>query len=188
MAYLQRYSYADCQLPQLGDSNQPRTRILKLLQGISDVVCELHALAEGETYEAVSWCWGRQNNDSYIRIRGSARQEFKFEVSRNLESALRCLRLPDQTRNLWIDFICIDQSNVAERSEQVSLMAQIYGNAERVCVWLGEGDDRSNRALNFITNRVLKLQDFDRLVKDGSTAEDWKALTELMMKPWFTRR
>lgn len=113
---------------------------------------------------------------------------FKFDVSENLRSALRRLRLPDRDRSLWVDAICINQNNTAERSEQVSLMSQIYGNAGAVCVWAGESGEESELALNFIKERVLKLERFNKLLRDESTAESWKALANLMMRPWFSRR
>lgn len=39
---------------------------------------------------------------------------------------------------LWIDQVCIDQSNLAERSQQVRLMGEVYTKAESVIAWLGE--------------------------------------------------
>jgi len=44
---------------------------------------------------------------------------------------------------MWADAICIDQSNVEERAQQVAMMQQIYTKASNVIVWLGEGDDRT---------------------------------------------
>lgn len=38
---------------------------------------------------------------------------------------------------IWIDGICIDQENIAERGSQVSIMSIIYQNAEEVVAWLG---------------------------------------------------
>ena len=38
---------------------------------------------------------------------------------------------------LWVDAICIDQTNDAERSSQVWLMDQTYRDAVCVSVWLG---------------------------------------------------
>ncbi|KAK4452626.1 hypothetical protein QBC34DRAFT_492166 [Podospora aff. communis PSN243] len=38
---------------------------------------------------------------------------------------------------LWVDALCIDQNNLAEKSLQVGMMDSIYGTAERVLVWLG---------------------------------------------------
>ena len=37
----------------------------------------------------------------------------------------------------WIDAICINQDDLAERAEQGRLMGQIYANIEMVVVWLG---------------------------------------------------
>ncbi|RYO79649.1 hypothetical protein DL764_010003 [Monosporascus ibericus] len=42
---------------------------------------------------------------------------------------------------IWIDAICINQSDVAERNAQVTQMARIYRQARRVVVWLGPEDD-----------------------------------------------
>ncbi|KAI0145535.1 heterokaryon incompatibility protein-domain-containing protein [Xylariaceae sp. FL1272] len=39
---------------------------------------------------------------------------------------------------LWVDAVCIDQGNVAERIMQVGIMGRIYGRAGRVLVYLGE--------------------------------------------------
>ena len=41
------------------------------------------------------------------------------------------------TQYLWIDFICIDQENHAERNEQVSTMHEIYMNTQEVLAWIG---------------------------------------------------
>lgn len=37
---------------------------------------------------------------------------------------------------MWIDQICIDQSNTIERNHQVATMSHIYSNAIAVVVWL----------------------------------------------------
>lgn len=42
---------------------------------------------------------------------------------------------------LWIDQICINQSDVRERNHQVSLMSKIYKNCEFVITWIGDVDD-----------------------------------------------
>ncbi|KAG5807705.1 hypothetical protein H9Q74_007679 [Fusarium xylarioides] len=41
---------------------------------------------------------------------------------------------------LWIDAICINQDDIAERNSQVAMMSQIYGSARCVVAWLGEED------------------------------------------------
>ena len=39
---------------------------------------------------------------------------------------------------IWIDAICINQSNNEEKSQQVAMMGEIYSGAAEVLVWLGE--------------------------------------------------
>lgn len=46
--------------------------------------------------------------------------------------------------SLWVDAVCIDQGNRGERSQQVSLMRDIYGLAEGVWIWFGEEGDGSD--------------------------------------------
>ncbi|KAL9044310.1 MAG: hypothetical protein Q9214_002545, partial [Letrouitia sp. 1 TL-2023] len=60
-----------------------------------------------------------------------------MHIKANLDTALRSLRLPTQSRRLWVDALCIDQSNVEERGRQVQYMRQMYKHANRTMVWLG---------------------------------------------------
>ena len=67
-------------------------------------------------------------------------------------------------------------------------MYDIYGKTERVCIWLGEGTESSRVALRFIKEEVLQLQNFDELCDCEHAARKWRALLELMQRPWFSRR
>ena len=58
-------------------------------------------------------------------------------ISTNLFIALERLRDEHTTRVLWIDSICIGQSNNAEKAHQVSPKRDIYRRACQVVVWLG---------------------------------------------------
>ncbi|KAL2050977.1 hypothetical protein ABVK25_008723 [Lepraria finkii] len=71
----------------------------------------------------------------------------KSSLSTNLYNALRRLREHRSFDCLWIDFLCIDQTDVRERNEQVQKMRQIYSNARMVPIWLG---DLTIMALNMI--------------------------------------
>ena len=48
-------------------------------------------------------------------------------------------------RYFWIDAICIDQRNVAEKTEQVSRMEETYRNATTIAAWLGKPPDSQNK-------------------------------------------
>ncbi|KAJ9142819.1 HET-domain-containing protein [Coniochaeta hoffmannii] len=93
-------------------------------------------LSDNPSFEALSYTWGTKGKADNIRLNAH-----RFEVWENAVAALRRLRLRKKPRNIWIDAICINQKDNRERSEQVLLMQQIYGQAEQVCVWLGELTD-----------------------------------------------
>jgi hypothetical protein len=139
------------------------------------------------TYEAVSWCWGKEPADQILRVHNEDNVS-AFLISQNLKSALWALRKSNEVRQLWIDAICINQKDTKERNEQVPRMDRIYGKAENVCIWLGNGDADSKRAMDFIKERVLRLWEFDELIKNRNMAKHWASLIQLMKRPWFSRR
>ncbi|KAF2647797.1 HET-domain-containing protein [Lophiostoma macrostomum CBS 122681] len=169
-------------------------RLLNLLPSTPespDVYCEL-IIQEDKTnleykYEALSWCWGTAGKTKYISIRDKKKVYAKY-IQRNLWRALRALRYLTKCRYLWIDAICIDQENLDEKNHQVEMMHQIYGKAERVCIWLGKENESSRMALQFIKREVLQLQNFDRLCDSKDASQKWRSLLELMQRPWFSRR
>ena len=152
-----------------------------------------HKYTSPENYEAVSYYWGSSEPDTDINVytvgEGSPDilTNYTFKIRSNLYSGLRRLRFLEKPRYLWIDAICINQSDNNERNLQVSLMDKVYTEASSVCVWLGEAKDDSQLALNFIS-RVVNLDDFDRLVADRRTPHEWAALSKLMKRAWFSRR
>jgi len=91
-----------------------------------------HVLSRTIAYEALSYCWGNAASQKPTICNGVA-----FMVGNNLEAALRRLRLVDRPRTLWIDAVCINQSNDDERAQQVGHMRDIYSYAKRVLIWLG---------------------------------------------------
>ncbi|KAM7211862.1 Heterokaryon incompatibility protein (HET) domain containing protein [Rhypophila decipiens] len=84
--------------------------------------------------EAISYTWGHPNETKTISLDG-----YSFPVTTNLESALRHLRHDQSPRRLWIDAICINQTDNSEKATQIPIMHLIYYRASRVVVWLGDG-------------------------------------------------
>lgn len=105
-------------------------------------------LDDAPPYKALSYAWGDPKVTSAITINGLSVQK-----TTNLVGALRQLRESDDAK-YWIDAICIDQHNNAEKSEQVQLMGEIYGNAVEVTAWLGETTDDSDLAMTFLSQWV----------------------------------
>lgn len=111
--------------------------------------------AQTPTYDALSYVWGSPENPHRIQVQTAtelgqtdiSQGSGQLEVTRNLAVALRHLRHEQESRTLWIDAICIDQSNLAERSQQVAIMGKIYQLARRTIIWLGPAAEDSNLAL-----------------------------------------
>ncbi|KAK4443489.1 heterokaryon incompatibility protein-domain-containing protein [Podospora aff. communis PSN243] len=60
------------------------------------------------------------------------------EVSWEPEQLRDLRHQPNCFLNLWIDAICINQDDLAEKARQIPMMARIYRTAARVLIWLGE--------------------------------------------------
>ena len=73
-----------------------------------------------------------------------------FHITYNLYSALRELRSSNHDRTLWVDAMCINQGDNAEKNTQVRLMRNIYAKAAKVVVRLGEGRKRTSAALELV--------------------------------------
>ncbi|KAI3318239.1 heterokaryon incompatibility protein-domain-containing protein [Xylariaceae sp. AK1471] len=67
---------------------------------------------------------------------------------------------PDRTRILWVDSICINQADTAEKSQQVAIMADIYSMAKTVQVWLSLASDWATDAMEFMADLSSKAESF----------------------------
>ena len=97
-------------------------------------------------YAALSYVWGSPTDMVEIHVNGSP-----FRVGRNLHGALMQLRRNDCTSWLWVDSICIQQSNIDEKEWQVSLMRSIFSQADRAHIWLGPGCKATDMAMDFLS-------------------------------------
>jgi hypothetical protein len=62
---------------------------------------------------------------------------------------------------LWIG-LCINQTDLMERTLQVALMGDIFAKADSVCVWLGESDPdlhRDYQVISSISDRYEQVLD-----------------------------
>jgi Heterokaryon incompatibility protein (HET) len=117
--------------------------------------------------------------------------------------------------HFWIDAICIDQSNYAEKAAQVNLMGKIYQKSTAVVVWLGKDRDDGEEIRDSI--QLLSEADeahIDAMASDNEftpfpsdilfpeihrqtilapyglrdwTTDRWKNLAGLLSRRWFGR-
>lgn len=142
----------------IGSSNPPRAGQIRLPKvDLTDSSSELRlTIAHWNTsslpaYQAISYTWGEQPH----KYRTISLNSQSLQITQN---AFWCLHFIckhyRRWEYLWIDAVCIDQSNVLERNEQVQRMDQIYPKARLVLAWLGSDHD--------INDHVWSAKDIER--------------------------
>ncbi|KAK0657836.1 heterokaryon incompatibility protein-domain-containing protein, partial [Cercophora newfieldiana] len=168
-------------------------------------------------YHALSYTWGDPIFPATLEVvvRSESRegdqtlpdQAGVINITENLQSALQNLRKPDVTLVLWVDAVCINQVDVAERNSQVTNMPKIYSQASSVIVWLGRDSEISGhdaRAITFLRDLATlitdlehtpnssdswrKRLDINRVVTGFLKDSGLKSLQWFLDRPWFCRR
>lgn len=122
-------------------------------------------------YDALSYVWGDQSELStlFCRVKGQSGYS-GLTIGKNLDEALRSLRRTNTAYILWVDAICINQRDIAEKERQIDLMAEIYENADKTIIWLGSQDPKLD--LLFKCRRVARLARGKRQDWPGSNAAE----------------
>lgn len=102
----------------------------------------------------------------------------------------------------WIDAICINQADLEEKSQQVSIMGDIYTKSAITWVWLGEHDQFSREAFGVLQTLISKSDGANdqipkRLEADHTLLTEfglpdtnswkWFAVFALFQRQWFRR-
>ncbi|KAI9740337.1 MAG: hypothetical protein M1834_004916 [Cirrosporium novae-zelandiae] len=145
-------------------------------------------------YDALSYTWGDPKPPGHkIFVQSNKKPQHlqylqPIHITENLYAALKHLRHKNEARSLWVDALCINQERGnAEKGKQIEQMDKIFNNAKEVYVWLGQSDETSDMAMEFI-REVASPSKFERLITKDENCDKWKALTKLMTRPWFSRR
>jgi hypothetical protein len=167
-------------------------------------------------YEALSYSWGDQSarprEDIHLRnanhklpsldkekgerytaqtiAAATMRLKFyRFPIYKNLHDALMQLRGGLKSVIIWVDAICIDQSEKGkeEKQQQLKMMDDIYKSAANVCVWIGSGFRGSTEGVK-LAREITNFQTFDKLIASGPAEQRWAELIKLLKSPWFSRR
>lgn len=116
-----------------------------------------------DQYEALSYTWDDQKPTRDITC-----NEACLRVTENVFQALRQLRKSRKggRRILWIDAICINQNDQAEKTVQVSMMGNIYARAHRVNIWLSHSTEAMRAVFEYVRLSTSTKLSFDK-VSDG---------------------
>lgn len=132
------------------DSNRSEIRILLIDAAVdfdTPLCCTLEVVSLNQPsleYYALSYCWGKPIFDQPILCNGR-----EIYVTSALYNALRHVRRPKERLHLWVDQICVNQSDLHERAEQVLLMKQIYQHCLICFCYIGEEDEFTDLALAY---------------------------------------
>lgn len=96
-------------------------------------------------YLAISYTWGNPRDLRNIRVNGAT-----MTVRQNCYEALSQVLLHEGSTYIWIDSICINQSDDDEKTHQVRMMGSIYAGARHAFVCIGAQDENSRLVYNLI--------------------------------------
>ncbi|KAF4341528.1 heterokaryon incompatibility 6 OR allele [Fusarium beomiforme] len=191
------------------DASKPEIRLLEVIEDKDTVSCKLHTVGFSSKlrFAALSYVWGSAADRVDIEIDG-----IQVPVSKSLANALKEIRkylkyeFPDRDQSkfrIWVDAVCINQADAAERTEQVKLMRDIYSSADLVLGWLGaEDDEKIARAMTVIKvlstafraarweiDNLLNLEwlKICGLTKEPECDKFWNSLDYLALLPYWRR-
>ena len=176
----------------LGDNEIRIAEIRSASSEDEDVHCRLKQVSRDEPgdYRTLSYAWGHpgERGQGLIYLEGTP-----HPVTRTMELALRKLRhkANEPPLLIWIDALCINQTDKKEKCEQVEGMRTIYQKATEVSIWLGPEDwsPNSHLAWGLIQEIHNCEQDVDALssIVQPERKDEFQALTKFFRRDYFWR-
>jgi hypothetical protein len=141
---------------------------------------QLERATLNDDYSALSYVWGDEHNRRPIQL-----NDVNTTITANLEKVLKQLRSEKKATKIWVDAICINQRDNAEKGRQVQIMSEIYKHANvRTVLWLGEADNDSHEALKLIATADTQFfVDYD----PSRASPALQALKVLLKRAWWKR-
>ncbi|KAF2685462.1 HET-domain-containing protein [Lentithecium fluviatile CBS 122367] len=164
------------------DHEQPSIRLIQVLPDRSPeglIQCTVRHTTLDDTYVCLSYVWGPPDEGYRIILNRQSQN-----VRRNLFEFLEIAQNKHHDKWLWIDALCINQSDVVERNHQVQQMGKIFFSAAGVLSWLGS-DERIAKHLAY--QRKRKSQSDDSGVDDEQAVYDIVNLWAFSAAPYWER-
>lgn len=198
--------------------------------GVIRCSLKMTELEDAPSFKALSYTWGSQQTSSTAGTSrhnavglgpastnevNSTRQhsiicdDCLLKVTSNLRDALQMLsnainmpHMPKTPTYYWIDFLCMNQTDIEERNAQVARMGDVFKKADGVVVWLGKEDQYTLDALTTMRRVAAIPEKYWPLVpytsfynsgesqlvsSTGLTFYNWLGFIVLINRPWFKR-
>lgn len=154
--------------------------------------CSMTVASLGETtdFEAISYAWG-SSGSKHIWVNGG-----RAALSQNGENILRSMReYDDQYRSVWLDAVCINQTDLDDRSSQVASMGQLYASARAVAIGVDEPTENEIWALEILrlTERLLhsrsegQRRDLRYMLSSRPSLDPFLYMASLFRRQWWSR-
>lgn len=101
-------------------------------------------------FTALSYVWGRKTS-AHEPTPIFICNDISLPITSNCQSALFNLRRRLGQFNIWVDALCINQCDEAEKVQQIPLMGAIYSQATVSYLWLGTGTRETDRAIAWLS-------------------------------------
>ena len=183
-------------------SPQGQIRLISVLPTLSAhniyTKLEIVDLKENHDYDALSWLWGAGHRDT----RDVAVNGHQAKVPTNLIQFLHTMAVYPEalSRRVWVDYLCIDQTNNEERGWQVNQMSSIYQQAHEVTIWMGPAAQHDQTAIHLLRQLHLEgfqsmasmtmpcSENFRTLVQEIERMPDgWSSIQKILEHPWWLR-
>lgn len=113
------------------------------------------------SFASLSYVWGKEREAASSSASSASPRHTimcqggcTLQITANCYEALWHIRKRFRAVVIWVDSICINQEDEEEKVGQIPLMQDIYSLAEAVYIWLGPGDESSDRAIKFLRKRA----------------------------------
>ncbi|KAH6666294.1 heterokaryon incompatibility protein-domain-containing protein [Halenospora varia] len=202
-------------------------RLLRILPSDGTTIkCSLEHedLSLDPKYDCLSYTWGDplfqkfipEDDEDYRKYSNKTKFEIDIdgklmEITENLHDALIQLgsnaasATSKRQDRIWIDALCINQTDGREKPHQIGMMSKIYNQAQNVVVWLGPemGDDPGLETSLEVMNRLAEISDekmrsavitnldlietYDKLGIEPIDDGEWGTFAGFILRTWFGR-
>jgi hypothetical protein len=125
-----------------------------------DCQLDVYDIADSLPYYAISYHYGDPSAVDTILVDGQETQ-----VNRNCWHALNQVRAQSRAGHFWVDSVCINQSDVKEKSLQVHRIAAIFSGADEVWACFGPASGDSD----FLLDKLSSFPAEDRTLTVNTT-------------------
>lgn len=166
---------------------------------LSCSIVQCQRSANNLKYCAISYVWGEPKFSENLEIKCDGDTSY-LRITPNINDLLQRLRACYGQIHLWIDAICINQTDEDEKSRQIPVMGRIFEEAKVVYIWLGHNDLMTRKVFEFI-RKASRLHEVEKVELSSQMAKlvqkvfggrdglhGLRCFSDFSDKSWFSRR